>query len=186
MTARRSLWGPEHQHHPRGEDRQRAEDALVPSSFPAGIFHAAETLLVRQVWRRVFQLELAEPLHTVPVERGGRREHDQFPDGRDNQPERHQPDNTPEQSECLGAAGLRHKVAEPDGENRGYRKVQGLAVRHVQQRGEHAGPPHHPGHKEHALQNECVLHAVNVEHRRVLFQQHAERVETEQHKVGKM
>ncbi|KAG7823366.1 hypothetical protein KL909_003389 [Ogataea angusta] len=147
----------EPEHHPRGEDCQRAEDAL-----------------------------LAKPLHTVPVERGGRREHDQFPDGRDNQPERHQPDNTPEQSECLGAAGLRHKVAEPDGENRGYRKVEGLAIRHVQQRGEHAGPPHHPGHKEHALQNERVLHAVNVEHRRVLFQQHAERVETEQHKVGKM
>ncbi|KAH3678014.1 hypothetical protein OGATHE_000669 [Ogataea polymorpha] len=126
------------------------------------------------------------PLVTVPVERGGRREHDQFPDGGDYQPERDQADNTPEQSECLCTAGLWNKVTEPDGENCGYRKIQGFAVRHVQQRREHASPPHHPGHKEHGLQDERVLHAVNVEHRRVLLQQHAEYVETEQHKVGKM
>ncbi|KAG7783993.1 hypothetical protein KL910_002584 [Ogataea haglerorum] len=121
-----------------------------------------------------------------PRERRGRREHDQFPNGRDYEPEHHQPHYTPEQSECLCAAVLRNKVAEPDGENRRYRKVQGLAVRHVQQSCEHAGPPHYPGHEEHALQDERVLHAINVEIRRVLLQQHAEGVETEQQKVGKM
>ncbi|KAH3671086.1 hypothetical protein OGAPHI_000797 [Ogataea philodendri] len=102
------------------------------------------------------------------------------------QTERDQSDNTPEQREGLGRARGGDKVAEPDGENGDYGKVQGLAVRDVEQSSEHAGPPHEPHNKEHGLQHERVLHPVDVERGRVLVEEHAELVQGEQHKVGKV